>query len=48
MLLGFIRPLYCIIRLGVMGVNYCAEIRARNLEMARKGIRALIKKLFMS
>ena len=48
MLLGFIRSLYCIIRWGVTGVNYCAKIRARNLLMARKGIGALIKKLFMS
>ena len=48
MLLGFIRLLYCIIRWGVTGVNYCAEVRARNLEMAGKGIGALIKKLFMS
>ena len=44
MLFGIIRQLYCIIRWGVTGVNYCAEARARSLEMAGKGI----KKLFMS
>ena len=48
MLFGIIRQLYCLIRWGVTGVNYCAEARARSLEMAGKGIGALIKKLFMS
>ena len=38
MLLGLARPLYCIIRWRVTGVNYCAEVRARNLEMALERI----------
>ena len=48
MLLALIRPLYCLIRWCVTGVNYCAEIQAIKFLMAGKGIGALIKKLFMS
>ena len=47
-MIGIIRQLYCIIRWGVTGENYCVIQRARSLEMAGKGIGALIKKLFMS
>ena len=45
MLLGLARPLYCIIRWRVTGVNYCAEVRARNLEMALERIGGSDKKV---
>ena len=48
MLFGIIRQLYCIIRWGVTGENYCLIQRARSIEMAGKSIGAMIKKLFMS